>query len=84
MRGTLRLAPMAKKMGRPPEDRDDATARVDRGVLYKAQMVAKARKIKLAEYLTESLRAIVDADFLAEMERVKGSGPDKHQAHPGQ
>jgi predicted HicB family RNase H-like nuclease len=67
---------MAKKRGRPKtSERDDATARIDRGVLAKAQMVAKARKISLAEYLTDLLHGPVDRDFLREMKKLEGGKP---------
>ena len=70
------LAEMAKR-GRPAENRDDATARIDRGVLARAQMVARAHKVKLAEYLTSILKDPVDRDFLAVMEALKDPADPK-------
>jgi hypothetical protein len=53
-----------KKMGRPvTSDRDDATCKVDRLVLAKARFIAEKRGQSLAEYLTETLRPVVDGDF---------------------
>jgi hypothetical protein len=73
MTGIVELMSMGKKMGRPKtSERDDATARIDRGVLGKAQMVAKARKISVAEYLTDLLEGPVDRDFLKEMKKLEG------------
>jgi hypothetical protein len=73
MSAIAELKPMAKKMGRPKSsDRDDATARIDRGVLAKARMVANARKISVAEYLTDLLHGQVDRDFLKEMKKLEG------------
>jgi hypothetical protein len=37
--------------------------KIDRGIVAKARFVAENRKIPLAEYLTEALRAIVGRDF---------------------
>jgi uncharacterized protein (DUF4415 family) len=67
------LRPMAKKkMGRPKtSQRDDATARIDRAVLAKMQMVAKARNTTVAEYLTELVRSQVDRDLLKEMKKLE-------------
>lgn len=64
---------MAK--GRPKKsERTDRTAKIDATVLGWANMVAKAKGISLAEYLSETLRGPVGRDFAAEMERMKG-GP---------
>jgi hypothetical protein len=57
---------MAKqnKAGRPATStRDDIAVKIDRGVVAQARYVADSRKIPLAEYLTEALRAIVRKDF---------------------
>lgn len=52
-------------------DRDDRTARIDSTVLGWADMVAKAKGITLAEYLTETLSAPVARDFARVMEDMK-------------
>jgi hypothetical protein len=70
--GTLECLDVAKSKGRPKTDRDDGTAKVDRGVLGMAKMVAAIRKISVAEYLTGLLRGPVEKDFGKEMERLKG------------
>lgn len=49
-----------RKMGRPPSNRDDATAKIDRRVILKAKYVASAEGITLAELLTEILRPVID------------------------
>jgi hypothetical protein len=55
---------MAKAKGRPKtSQRNDATAKVDKGILKKAKFVADSRDIPLAEYLSDVLRAPVDRDF---------------------
>ena len=79
MNATAELRPMAKKkMGRPKtSERDDGTARIDRAILAKAQMVAKGRNISVAEYLSGVLQAPVDRDFLREMKKLSaGSGEE--------
>jgi hypothetical protein len=68
------------KAGRPKRsDRDDATVKIDRGIVSKAKMVASARNIPLAEYLSQALRGLVVRDFAKEMRRIeseaKGSEP---------
>ncbi len=72
MNATAEMRPMAKKrMGRPKtSERDDGTARIDRGILAKAQMIAKSRNITVAEYLSGVLQAPVDRDFLKEMKKL--------------
>ena len=58
--------PMAKRKGagRPATStRDDIAVNIDRTVAAQARFVADTRKIPLAEYLSESLRAIVRKDF---------------------
>jgi hypothetical protein len=53
-----------KGAGRPATStRDDVVVKIDRGVAAQARYVADNRKISLAEYLTEALRANVKRDF---------------------
>lgn len=52
--------PMAKKKGRPPTGRHDATAKIDAEVLRKAKHIAVTDGKTLAEYLTEVLEPIVE------------------------
>jgi hypothetical protein len=71
---TAELKPMAKKMGRPKtSDRRDGTTKIDATVLGKAQMVAKAKGLSVAEYLSDICRGPVDRDFLKEMKRLDAS-----------
>jgi hypothetical protein len=67
---------MARPRGRPKRsERNDRTARVDAQVLGWAEMVAKARGITVAEYLSETLRAPVAKDFGRLMEQMKQGKP---------
>lgn len=65
-----------KTMGRPrgtgKSTRNDRAAKVDATILGWAEMVAKARGISVAEYLSETLRKPVAKDFAEVMERMKG------------
>ena len=52
------------RIGRPrTSERNDRVARVDATILGWAEMVAKARGITVAEYISETLRAPVWRDF---------------------
>jgi hypothetical protein len=65
--------PMARPKGRPKvSERNDRTARVDATILGWAEMVARAKGISLAEYLSETLRGPVAKDFAKVMEQMKG------------
>ncbi len=68
---------MPKPKGRPKRsERNDRTARVDATILGWAEMVAKAKGITVAEYLSETLRAPVAKDFGRLMEQMKeGKAP---------
>ena len=66
--------PMERKVGRPRKDRDDVTVKVDRGIVVKAKLVAVARKMSLAEYLSDLIRGPVDRDFAKEMRKVEEGG----------
>jgi hypothetical protein len=60
------------KVGRPKRsERDDVTVKIDRGIVSKAKMVASARNIPLAEYLSELIRSPVARDFAKEMRRIE-------------
>lgn len=50
-------------MGRNKGQRSDAPVKVDREVLNKMRMIAAWRDITLTEYITETLRPIVDRDL---------------------
>jgi hypothetical protein len=60
------------KAGRPKSsERDDVTVKIDRGIVSKAKMIASARSVPLAEYLSELLRSPVIRDFAKEMRRIE-------------
>jgi hypothetical protein len=76
MTGLPGCEPMAKTKDQSKRSsRDDMTVKIDRGVGSKAKMVAAARKITLAQYLTELTRSLVDRDFAKEMHRVEKGEP---------
>lgn len=66
---------LERKMGRPKGSgksrRNDRTAKVDATVLGWAEMVAKARGVSVAEYLTETLRKPVQKDFAEVMDTMR-------------
>jgi hypothetical protein len=62
---------MGKSRGRPKTERDDVSVKLDRGVVSRAKIVAAARSLTLAEYLSELTRGPVDRDFVKEMQRVQ-------------
>jgi reverse gyrase len=69
------VARATKIMGRPKgkrTERDDASVKIDRGIVGMAKMIATRRKITVAQFLSESLRPIVEREFTREMERLKG------------
>jgi hypothetical protein len=60
------------KVGRPKRsERDDVTVKIDKGIVSKAKMIASARNLPLAEYLSELLRSPVARDFAREMRRIE-------------
>jgi hypothetical protein len=60
------------KVGRPKRsERDDVTVKIDRGIVSRAKMVASARNVPLAEYLSELIRSPVARDFAKEMRRIE-------------
>lgn len=64
---------MAKPKGRPKSSqRNDATAKIDAGLITKAKFVADTRDMPLAEYLSELLRGPVDRDFAKAVKQVDG------------
>jgi hypothetical protein len=65
--------PMARPKGRPKTSgRNDRTARIDATILGWAEMVARAKGVSLAEYLSETLKSPVAKDFARVMEQMKG------------
>lgn len=56
----------------PAVARNDVTVKLDAHVAKEAKMVAAAREITLAEYLSEILRPIVHKDLEKESAKVLG------------
>lgn len=50
--------------------RQDLAVKVGADVIRKAKVVALGKNITLAEYLTERLRPLVDADYVAEVAKM--------------
>lgn len=64
---------MAKSKGRPKSsDRRDVSTKFDKTLLDMARMIAKAKGVSVAGYISEASRAIIERDFSREMERLKG------------
>ncbi len=49
--------------GRPKTSRDDISVKMDRALAAKAQYLARLKGITLAEFITETLRGVVERDF---------------------
>lgn len=69
---TAECLDVAKSKGRPKTGRRDVTAKIDSEVISKAKMVAGARNVSLAEFLTEMLRGPVDRELEKEMRKLAG------------
>lgn len=68
-------ATMARPKGRPKSsERDDVSTKFDRALLGMARMVATARGLSIAEYLSEAARPVIERDFAREMKRLEGKG----------
>lgn len=63
MMAGLGVGTMARPRGRPNRGRDDATAKIDRILLGKAQLIAKDRGISVAEFLSEILRGPIEKEY---------------------
>jgi len=74
MQGIAERPTMAKrKAGRPKtSDRDDVAVKIDRALVGMAKMVATAKGVTLAEYISAAARGAIEKDFAREMERLKG------------
>lgn len=71
MPGTLERS-VARPKGRPKRsERNDRTARIDSTVLGWVEMIAKAKGITVAEYLTETVRGPAQKDFARLMEQMR-------------
>jgi hypothetical protein len=67
-------AVMSRPKGRPKSsERQDVSTKFDKALLGMARMVATAKGMSLAEYISESARPIIEKDFAREMKRLGGS-----------
>jgi hypothetical protein len=64
---------MAKAKGRPKSsERHDVSIKFDKALVAMARMVATAKGVSLAEYLSEAARPVIEKDFAREMRRLEG------------
>jgi len=72
-----KVAPMARKK-KDTEGNDPPTkaVKIDRALASKAQMIATDRGVNLADYISDTLRAVVEKDW-AKMVRRVGTGADQ-------
>lgn len=68
--GRIKVA-KRKPAGDKPK-RDDVAIKMDRIVAEKAKFIAKRRGVTLAEFVTESMRPIVDREFPKAMKELGG------------
>jgi hypothetical protein len=67
---------MAKKKGRPKtSSRTDGTVKMDVILIDKAKILAVARRVSLAELVSELIRGPLEREFAKEMKRLS-SGDD--------
>lgn len=65
---------MARPKGRPKSsERQDVSIKFDRALVGMARMVATAKGVSLAHYLSEAARPVIEKDFAKEMKRLEGS-----------
>jgi hypothetical protein len=68
-------ATVARPRGRPKSsERNDASIKFDRALVGMARMIARAKGIPLAEYLSEAARPVIQRDFAREMRRLQEGG----------
>jgi hypothetical protein len=58
---TIACAPPMPRRDKPK--RDDKAVKIDRGLAMKSKLIAETRRITVAEYLSELLRAPIDRDW---------------------
>ena len=63
MEGIAELPRMAKKMGRPPSDRDDVAVKIDRTIVTMARFIANKRAISVAKLLSDLLEGPVNEQY---------------------
>ena len=70
---SLAGALMARPRGRPKSSvRQDVSTKFDKALLGMARMVATARGMSVAEYISEAARTVIERDFAREMKRLGG------------
>jgi hypothetical protein len=66
-------AVMGRPKGRPKSSiRHDVSTKFDKALLGMARMVATAKGISVAEYISEAARPVIERDFGKEMKRLGG------------
>ena len=60
--------------GRPKSDRRDASIKFDKLLADKSQMIAKAKGVSRAEYLSEMTRAAIDREYAKVMRELESGG----------
>lgn len=69
---TIGCRSVARKVGRPKvSERNDRVARIDSTLLGMAEMVARARGITIAEYLSDTLDGPIKRDFAEQMAKLQ-------------
>jgi hypothetical protein len=64
---------MAKAKGRPKtSERQDVSIKFDKSLAAMARLVASAKGISIAEYLSELARPLIEKDLAKEMKRLEG------------
>jgi hypothetical protein len=67
-------ASTARPRGRPKTfERKDVSTKFDKTLLGMARLVATAKGISLAEYISEEARPVIERDFARELKRLEGS-----------
>jgi hypothetical protein len=69
--------PMAKKKHQDTPGPPTAAVKIDRALAGKARLIATDKGIDMAEYLSESLRAVIERDWAKMIRRVGGEGEVK-------
>ncbi len=66
-------AVMGRPRGRPKSStRQDVSTKFDKPLLAMARMVATAKGISLAAYISDAARTTIEKDFAREMKRLGG------------
>jgi hypothetical protein len=60
------------KTGRPRSGRDDASVKIERGLLMKAKLLAAHKKLTVAELLSAMLRPSIEKSFFDMTKEIGG------------